>query len=80
MYAIVPRSPTATPLLASVIETPYTTLLPTTLEDIVQVTPPLVVYTIPFRFPTATPLFASAIETPLIIPLVGTVQTVVPTR
>ena len=63
--------PTATPLFASLIETPYMALEEGTFVVVasVQFLPPSVVYTICPEAPTATPLFASLIDTPFIIVL-----------
>ena len=68
MYTICPDPPTATPLLASPIETPCMIVVPTfVVVASVQSTPPLVVYTICPDPPTATPLLASLIEIPIMV-------------
>ena len=78
MYNIIALDPTATPLFASVIETPNMVGAATLgVVVAVQVTPPSSVCTIVPLDPTATPLFASVIETPYItlvpIPLLASV-------
>ena len=64
---IVPDLPTATPLLASLIDIPSMIVVPTlVVVASVQSTPPLVVNTICPDAPTATPLLESLIDTPYI--------------